>query len=140
MAKKTKSQQPPLTIGCKFNNVLFSDELCKIGIRIGRDKLTLVTASDYLCGRSLTVNLYAEPGKPETATLPGAESPIELTLNVDCKSFNVKSKSITFGLTTMRKELEKNLTTFAKFAQREGRIEINKVEDLEETAEDEDKE
>lgn len=136
MAKKAKAAPGPMELPVHFSNVSIGDTTCRIGVGISRGNITVAQADASMCGRRLTGKLIAQKNgdAPGQAALPGIPDP-ELEGIFDVKGFSVTTKRLSIGLTFALAGMD--LATLAGLAKRDGRLIINKVEDLDSDDEEE---
>lgn len=133
MAKKTETVVLDLPVA--FSNVTIGDETARVGITIDRKDLPLGKADQNLCGRRLTGRIIARlggssagPAGSDQQSLPGADDDPVVEGTFDVKSFNVKKKVITAGLTFSLDNLD--VAELGRFAKRNGKFTVTAVDSL----------
>ena len=100
--------------------------------------MTISAADKNLCDMRLTGSLIAKPpGDQEgQGRLAGMDADLQLQGIFDVKGFSVHTDSLSFGLTFNINGIDRG--TLSEFAKRDGRLLIHGVEDIPESAEDDD--
>lgn len=132
MAKKpakSKSKSEGLEVPCSFKGVNFGDKIVSIGIGISRGNITPALADKTFTSKRLTVKLYAGVAKSaEGQTTAFADGDLEFEGVADVAGFNAKAKNITSSLAFMIESVDGPL--LSKFAKRDGRIVVSKVDEV----------
>lgn len=133
MAKK---KDGTFELPCTFGNASFGDERASIGVKVSRGNLTVTTADKTLtCKRlsmKLIANLNGNGNNGQTSMTP--DDCHEMDATADVKGFNASGKRIGFTLSFLLNSID--VGTLAGMAKRDGRLEIQGVEDLPESDEE----
>lgn len=129
MAKTKTAPAPATDIAVSYGNVSIGDETARIGVSISRGQMSLAQMDKSFCGKRLTGTILARStGQADQQSLPGADSDITITAVFDVKSFGVKRKWFSTGLTFSLGGID--AATLAGFAKREGMLRIDQIDDI----------
>lgn len=137
MAKKKTSEATTMELPVQYGKCSIGDKTASITVKIDRQRLSLAQADKHLCGMRLTGTLFAaahgdtKPGQDEMF-----DEAKEMPGSFDVDGFGVTEKRISATLSFKSKEMDFDL--FGAFANRSGRIVIEKVESSDATEEDDD--
>lgn len=128
MAKKAKSANDDVVIPCEFGGVSLGDQTCRLGVRIGRDNLSITKADQFLCGRRIN-GIITLSGKKDS---PGQQHLFKSALQIrgifDIKRIGLSPSEISCGLTFNKADTD--VAVLANFAKGAGSITIDSVEEL----------
>jgi hypothetical protein len=122
MAKKAIHELP-----VSWRNVSFGDKDVSIGFSMSRGKHSPMAIDKILTGKRLSCRLFAGPGTDGDGQPSLIEdSDLELEAVFDSSGFGVKPKRYTGTLSTTIANVDS--ATIAKFAKRDGRVEVTSIE------------
>lgn len=143
MAKKngsTKEQRKAvLDVPVEFGGVAIGDATARLGIRIDRSVLNIISADETFCGHRLSgrIILGGEDEQPgQMSFLDDVYDYVEGTFDV--KRISVNTKAISTGLTFSLNDID--IETLAKFSRGSGRLLVEHVAELPEATGDDDDE
>lgn len=123
------------TVKVKFGNVNLGDSTARLGIEIARGDMEVDQALKLFCGSRCNVRIQmvglSDGDGQEQLPMEGIELPTLDTV-ADIKSFGVKPKSITTGLTISLSEVKPE--QLAPFAQQKGTLVVERVSAIPEKA------
>lgn len=125
-AKKKTYQSDSLD--CSFGNVSFGTETCSVGVHVGRSLLELEQIESMVVGSRLEVRLEFDPNAgDDLAGQQKLADTMECAVEsvADCKSLTVKSHEYKFGLAFQIKSID--VPTFARVAQKSGRVSLTRI-------------
>ena len=138
---KKRGQQILLKIPVTYGNLNVGDKTASLGVKVDRANLTLGKADNELCQMRVEATITAKPKGVRNAdqgSLNGMEDDTSVSGSFDIGNLSVSDKRIGFGLKVGLKGFE--VEELAKFAKREGWVEIHASEDIpDEEKEDETK-
>lgn len=113
---------------CEFKGVSLGDSTARVGVSIDRESMSYDTADELLCGRQVKVEIVNK--HHEGKALAGMEgaSGVTILAIASIKSFAVKPKEFSFGLTFDIDAIDPK--ELSMFPQRSGEIRLKHEGDL----------
>lgn len=127
-----------LELNVSFGNVNIGEDTVRIGITIPRKEISVSQADKHLCGKRLIGQIIAQAGKGGDGQGGLFEAGESLDGSFDVKSFNVKRKSLSCGLTFSIASVDIN--KLAYFAKRNGKLVVDEMTEIPEEDEGGDEE
>lgn len=139
MAKKA-SDDGTVELPVHYGKVSIGEDTVRISFTSSRSNLTPTQADKVLCSRRLTCTVYCAPKgeAPDQPSLTGESLGREFEGVADTKDVRLGRKKIGSGLTFVLRDVD--IDSLIRFAGRDGKLTIKKVEALDDDEDREDEE
>ncbi len=127
-ATKDKKATRVVELNVSFGNVNIGEDTVRLGITIMRKEISVAQADKHLCGKRLIGQIVAQAGEHNADQPEMFEAGETIEATFDVKSFNVKRKSISCGLTFAIASVD--IIALAYFAKRGGKLIVDEIAEI----------